>query len=961
MSTGTAVATGDIITAAKQNLKQEDGRDLAALGVLDQSGAGAQELLFTCSENLSADRALTLVVNDAARTIDLSGNLTLAGDLITSGGHAVTLTTTGATGVTLPTTGTLATLLGTETFQNKTLQGATLTGTLTCTTQQISLTTGNVTISGAGYISLGANAAAAGYLRLPNATYITARNAANSADINMIEVSATDFVRLGTASVEISTANLITLTFTNPGAARTITFGDPGGADSVVYLAATQALTNKTLTAPVLAGTITGTPTFSGATITLTGGTINLTAGAAYVIGTTDANDLILKAGGANRLAVDDTIGQLIVYQATANVTLIFSDPGAARNVTFADPGGHDNVAYLAATQTLTNKTIGSATLNITAGAAATLGTSDNNTLTIKTNNVDKFVFTVTLGQFTVKQGTADYTLAFADPGAARTITIADPGGAATLAYINQAQTISAAHTFSGGPIFSRAGLAATFTNTTDAASVQIAIFEGNRATMADNDAAYISLQLSDSAGNQDEGARITWQATTVLDGATQDTDLIFAALNNNALSTMLTLDGSANQMQASRPLYISLAGNGLQVEETTDGASVQVAIFEGNRATIADNDEAYITLRLSDSGGTQDEGARITWKATTVLAGATQDTDLILSALFNNALTTFITLDGSASEVVLAQNLRLPSAGSIFLNQATANYTVNWNDPGAARTLTIPDPGGNDSFVFLAATQTLSGKTISLSGDLTLSAALDIVVQAATAAAMEFNDGTTKVYALDTRIATDNVAVHSFDATNAQFVSAAGSTWRLVQHEAVTVTLTGGVGVTAMDGLSLYLTAVTLAADGATTVTTASQLYLTPVTAGANMTITNNRMINTSVAGCYLTSGGVWTDASSIAHKTDIKAVNPSAKLGKMLKELKVVSFRRKDPSDGGFERYGLLAEEAPDYVASPNHDGIAPGHVAGFALAALKWLQKENEGLKDRIAKLEAQLATT
>lgn len=44
---------------------------------------------------------------------------------------------------------------------------------------------------------------------------------------------------------------------------------------------------------------------------------------------------------------------------------------------------------------------------------------------------------------------------------------------------------------------------------------------------------------------------------------------------------------------------------------------------------------------------------------------------------------------------------------------QGTKDYLVNWTAPGGQRTLTIPDPGGNDTFVFLAATQTFTGKTL--------------------------------------------------------------------------------------------------------------------------------------------------------------------------------------------------------------------------------------------------------
>lgn len=65
-------------------------------------------LAITNSANLTAARTLSVNVNDANRSVSLSGNLTLANNLTTSGNFALTLTTTAATNVTLPTSGTLA-------------------------------------------------------------------------------------------------------------------------------------------------------------------------------------------------------------------------------------------------------------------------------------------------------------------------------------------------------------------------------------------------------------------------------------------------------------------------------------------------------------------------------------------------------------------------------------------------------------------------------------------------------------------------------------------------------------------------------------------------------------------------------------------------------------------------------------------------------------------------------------
>lgn len=103
-------------------------------------------------------------------------------------------------------------------------------------------------------------------------------------------------------------------------------------------------------------------------------------------------------------------------------------------------------------------------------------------------------------------------------------------------------------------------------------------------------------------------------------------------------------------------------------VTRTEDVASVEIAYFEGDRLNPADNDLAYISLRLSDSAGTQREGARIEWQGTTVLAGATGDTDLVLYALANNVLTEMVRLDGSASVVVIP-TLNITSFGANWTN----------------------------------------------------------------------------------------------------------------------------------------------------------------------------------------------------------------------------------------------------------------------------------------------------
>jgi hypothetical protein len=99
-----------------------------------------------------------------------SSTITLGGNFVTSGANNVTLTSIGATNVTLPTTGTLATLSGSETLANKTINASnigvanpgtaaftTLTAsgatTLTVGTASSSYTTGALVVTGGVGIS----------------------------------------------------------------------------------------------------------------------------------------------------------------------------------------------------------------------------------------------------------------------------------------------------------------------------------------------------------------------------------------------------------------------------------------------------------------------------------------------------------------------------------------------------------------------------------------------------------------------------------------------------------------------------------------------------------------------------------------------------------------------------------------------------------------------------------------
>lgn len=146
----------------------------------------------------------TGVANNAAATLTRSGN------------HGLTLTTTNTTALTLPTTGTLATLSGTETFFNKTINGSNNT---LVSIPNSSLVNNSVTINGSG-VSLGGS--------------IT------------ITATATSALTIGTGLLGTSY---------NGSSPITIAIDS-----TVVTLTGSQTLTNKTLTSPTLTTPALGTP-----------------------------------------------------------------------------------------------------------------------------------------------------------------------------------------------------------------------------------------------------------------------------------------------------------------------------------------------------------------------------------------------------------------------------------------------------------------------------------------------------------------------------------------------------------------------------------------------------------------------------------------------------------------------------------------------------------------------------
>jgi hypothetical protein len=262
-----------------------------------------------------------------------------------------------------------------------------------------------------------------------------------------------------------------------------------------------------------------------------------------------------------------------------------------------------------------------------------------------------------------------------------------------------------------------------------------------------------------------------------------------------------------------------------------------------------------------------------------------------------------------------------------------------------------------------IAATGAGSFSSITSSGNLTFSAASDIVVPANTAVALEVYDATTKVYALDTRNTIADVSAHTFRAAATTIATAAAAHLNPVVHiPARTITYTGTNTVTSQLGGMLNVGVLTLTDASAGTVSLASAMHIHAVAAaGGSLTLTAARMISTSVSDCYLTNAGVWTDTACWSYaKENILPAAKEAVLNVVDRLNPRSWFYTKGPQgekfhgdDFGRERVGIVYDELPDELRAPGEQkAVSPGILASFCLAAIKVLRDENRELKDRLA---------
>jgi hypothetical protein len=280
------------------------------------TGTGAFDLVLANTENLTAQRTLTLTLNNAGRTINLSGNLTLAANLSTAGGNAITLTGTGVTNVTLPTSGTLAAIDISQTFS-----GTNIFSALTQFTD-LKLSSGKIfpTSDGTAAVQI---TKADGATRVVAFDTTNARVGINKApgafdlDVNgAVNVGSTlTFATLDPTSLSTSTSTITGLTVNNSPSASN---------DYLLYYNSSDGRIRKGTVGAIAAGATAGVASLNGLTGGISiasGGGLTVAAAASTVTLTTPTETPSgrLTLTSATPITTADVTGATTIYYAPLN------------------------------------------------------------------------------------------------------------------------------------------------------------------------------------------------------------------------------------------------------------------------------------------------------------------------------------------------------------------------------------------------------------------------------------------------------------------------------------------------------------------------------------------------------------------------------------------------------------------------------------------------------------------
>ena len=240
-----------------------------------------------------------------------------------------------------------------------------------------------------------------------------------------------------------------------------------------------------------------------------------------------------------------------------------------------------------------------------------------------------------------------------------------------------------------------------------------------------------------------------------------------FSALADNTYDIRIDDGSSKRWRRYAEEVQYSRAQLGfLHLTERTDGASVQAAILEGNRATPTAGDEFYFTMRLSDSAGNQDEFARLSVVGVDITT-TTEDGRLDIDLLNAGTLQEWFRLHTGHIEFTRGMALASVASGSLAAlyaigrNADVPNFLQINVPTGASLEISVNEVAVGTlsaSGLDLAAGDALSFGTVNIlvdnpGGTMTLSNvdALDVTTEATIEAAIDTLGNLTSAAALAT------------------------------------------------------------------------------------------------------------------------------------------------------------------------------------------------------------------
>jgi hypothetical protein len=243
---------------------------------------------------------------------------------------------------------------------------------------------------------------------------------------------------------------------------------------------------------------------------------------------------------------------------------------------------------------------------------------------------------------------------------------------------------------------------AATFTNLQNAVANQVAVFSGANSTKADGDEIYLSFKLADSAGNIDEFARITAEATDVTSGS-EDGQMRFGVIVAGTLTDVFTINSTTGGATS-----ISYEVDSFTIKGEEGGAGVLYLMADQGddagdewKVNIADGGVLTFGNDIA-SAGTYVTFLTVTPHATTasstvaIVGDATVGDDLSLtsdSSVFNmgagNDFT--ITHDGTTGATLAGNPITITASGASTWSTSSGALTIT-----SAAALNLSPAGGS-------------------------------------------------------------------------------------------------------------------------------------------------------------------------------------------------------------------------------------------------------------------------